>query len=171
MICSYPSYEGRFGSISTSRQSPGPIVNSVLLYILGRICLVSVLMLAMQYGQLDECSSVFPGYSGVGNENVSSLSSGRSTCNRALMYVTTSSFSVNRLSAAMSTGQIIFVSSGLKICNFAKLVSALIALGKSDVLAIFMATFLSLAVVIAGATISFAHSSNCGWGCIVPVIE
>ena len=38
--------------MSTSRQSSGPIVNSVLLSNLGRICLVSILLLAMQSGQL-----------------------------------------------------------------------------------------------------------------------
>ena len=37
-------------------------------------------------------------------------------------------------------------------------------------LAIYIATFLCLAVVIVGATIDFEHSSNCGRGCIVPVI-
>ena len=52
MICWYPFDEGRFGSISTSKQSSGPMVNSVLLRILGHICLVSILLLAMQSEQL-----------------------------------------------------------------------------------------------------------------------
>ena len=70
----------------------------------------------------------------------------------------------------MSTGRIIFVSSGFRICSSAILVSVAIVYGKSVVFAILIGTFLSLAVVIAGATITFAHSSNCGNGCIVPVI-
>ena len=52
MMCWYPFDEGIFGTISTSRQSSGPIVNSVLLNILGSICVVSILSLAMQFGQL-----------------------------------------------------------------------------------------------------------------------
>ena len=38
--------------MSTSKQSSGPTVNSVLLSILGRICLLSIRLLAMQSGQL-----------------------------------------------------------------------------------------------------------------------
>ena len=34
---------------------------------------------------IGECSDSFPGFSGVGNQNFSSLSSGRSTCISALM--------------------------------------------------------------------------------------
>ena len=120
---------------------------------------------------MDECSCSLPGCSGVGNQNFSSLSSGRYTCISALMYVTTSSCSMRRFRAAMSTGRIIFVSPGFRICSWAILVSVAIVYGKSVVLAIFIGTFLSLAVVFAGATITFAHSSNCGKGCIVPVIE
>ena len=60
---------------------------------------------------------------------------------------------------------------GFQVCSSAILVSVAIVYGKSLVLAILIGTFLSLAVVIAGATITFAHSSNCGKGCIVPVIE
>ena len=120
---------------------------------------------------LGERACSFPGFSGVGNQNFSSLYSGRSTCIRPMIYVTTSSCSVWRLSAATSTGRIIFVSSGFSICSSATLVSAGLGLGKSVVLAICIATFLSQAVVIAGAIISFEHSSNCGRGWIVPVIE
>ena len=72
------------------------------------------------------CSCSLPGLSGVGNQNFSSISSGLSTCISALMYVTTSSCSVRRLSAAMSTGRISFVSSGLRICSSAILVSGAI---------------------------------------------
>ena len=72
---------------------------------------------------MGECSCSLPGFSGVGNQNFSPLSSGRSTCISALMYITTSSCSVSRLRAAMSTGRIIFVSSGLRICSSAILVS------------------------------------------------
>ena len=36
-------------------------------------------------------------------------------------------------------------------------------------MAFLMVTLLSISVVIAGATISFAHSSTCGSGCTVPV--
>ena len=68
---------------------------------------------------MGECSCSLPAFSGVGNQNFSSLSSGRSTCISALMYVTTSSCSVRRLRAAMSTGRIILVSSGLRIGNSA----------------------------------------------------
>ena len=71
---------------------------------------------------MGECSCSLPGFSGVRNQNFSSLSSGRSTCNSALMYVTKSSCSV-RFRAAMWTGRIIFVSSGFRICNSAILVS------------------------------------------------
>ena len=60
----------------------------------------------------------------------------------------------------MSTGRIVFVSSGLSICSSAILVSVAIVYGKSVVLATFIATFFPLAVVIAGATISFEDSSN-----------
>ena len=67
--------------------------------------------------RMGECSSSFSGFSGVGNQNFSSLFSGRSTWISALMYVTTSSCSVRRLSAAMSTGMIIFVSYGFSICR------------------------------------------------------
>ena len=63
-----------------------------------------------------ECSCSLPGFSGVGNQNFASISSGRSTCISALMYVTTSSCSVKRLG----------VSSGFKICNSAILVSVAI---------------------------------------------
>ena len=52
MMCWYPFEEGRFGKMFTSRQLSGPIVNSVWLSILRRICLVSILLLAMQSGQL-----------------------------------------------------------------------------------------------------------------------
>ena len=45
------------------------------------------------------------------------------------------------------------------------------AISESVVLAILIGIYLFLAVVIAEATITFAHSSNCGRGCIVPVIE
>ena len=111
-----------------------------------------------------ECSCSFPGFSGVGNQNFPALFPGRSTCIKALMYVTTSSCSVKRLIAARPTGRIIFVFSGFKTCNSATLVSAAVMYGKSVVLAIFIAALLSLAIVIAGATTSFAHSSNCGRG-------
>ena len=47
MMTWYPFEEGRFG-----RMSSGPKVNSVMLSILGRICLVSILLLAIQFGQL-----------------------------------------------------------------------------------------------------------------------
>ena len=50
---------------------------------------------------IGECSSEFPVFSGLGNQNFSSLSSWRSTCMKALWYVTTSSRSGNRLGAAM----------------------------------------------------------------------
>ena len=120
---------------------------------------------------IDECSCSLPGFSGVGNKIFSSLSSGRFTCISALMYVTTSSCSVRRLRAAMSTGRIIFVSSCSRICDSDIVVSVAIVYGKSIVLAIFIATFFSLAgAVIAGATINFEHSSNRGRGWIVPVI-
>ena len=71
---------------------------------------------------IGECSCSLPGFSGVGNQNFFSLYSGRSTCISALMYVTTSSCSVRRLRVAMSTGRIIFVSSGFKVCSSATLV-------------------------------------------------
>ena len=90
---------------------------------------------------IGKCSDSFPGSSGVGKQNFSSLSSGRCTCISALIYVTTSSCSVKRLSAAMSTGRIIFVSSGLSVCSSVILVSAAIVYGKSVVLATFIATF------------------------------
>ena len=83
----------------------------------------------------------FPEFSGFGNQNFSSLSSGRSTSITALMYVTTSSCSVRRLRAAKSTGRIIFVSSGFKTCNSATLVSVAIVYGKSVVLAILIGNF------------------------------
>ena len=73
---------------------------------------------------IGEWSTSLPGCSGVGNQNFSSLSSGRSTCIKALMYVTTSSWLGRRLSAAMSTGRIFLVS--FRICNSASFVSAFI---------------------------------------------
>ena len=51
--------DGRFGSMSFSRQSSGPIVFSVLFSILGRVCLVSILLLAMQSGQLVTQARIF----------------------------------------------------------------------------------------------------------------
>ena len=69
--------------------------------------------------RIGEYSSSLPGYSGFGTQNFSSLSPVRSTCIRALMYVTTSSWSVNMFSAAMSTGRIIFLSSSFRICSSA----------------------------------------------------
>ena len=45
--------------MSTSRQSAGPVVNSVLLSIFGRICLVYILLLAMQSGQLVTQALIF----------------------------------------------------------------------------------------------------------------
>ena len=107
-----------------------------------------------------ECSCSFPGFPGVGNQNFSSLSSGRSTCISALMYVTTSSRSVRRFRAAMLTGRITFVSSGFKICNSATLVSVAIVYGKSVVLAILVGTFLSQAVVIAVVSIGLLSISR-----------
>ena len=59
MMCCYPFEEGRFGSTSTFRQSTGPIVNSVLLNILGRISLVSIRLLAMQSRQLATQALIF----------------------------------------------------------------------------------------------------------------
>ena len=53
---------------------------------------------------MSECSSSFPGFSGVGKQNFSSLFSGCSTYISALMYITTSSCSVRRLSTAMLNG-------------------------------------------------------------------
>ena len=73
--------------------------------------------------------------------------------------MTTSSCSVGRLSAAMSSGRIDFVSSGLRLCSSANLVFGVRVYGKSVVLAILTA-FLSRAVVMAGAKMSFADSSN-----------
>ena len=52
MMCWYPFEEGRFSKMSSSRQSSGPMVNSVLLSILRRICLVTILSLTIQSGQL-----------------------------------------------------------------------------------------------------------------------
>ena len=52
MMCLWPLDEGKWGCMSTSRQSPGPIVNSVLLNILGRIYIVSIRQFAKQSGQL-----------------------------------------------------------------------------------------------------------------------
>ena len=119
---------------------------------------------------IGKCSDSFPGSSGVGNHNFCSMSSVRSTCVSALMYNTTSSCSVKMLSAAISTGRIIFVSFGLSICSSAILVLEAIVYGKSVMLVTFIATFFSLAVVFAGATISFEDSSNWGRGWMVAVI-
>ena len=81
----------------------------------------------------------FPRFSGVGNQNFSSLCSGRSTCISASMYVMTSSWSVSRLSAAMSTGRIIFVSSSFRICNSDNLVSAFYCVRKICCISDFLA--------------------------------
>ena len=70
----------------------------------------------------------------------------------------------------MSPGRISIVSSVSRICNPANLVLGVTVQGISVVFAILMATRLSLAVVITGATVSFARWSNCGRGCTVPVI-
>ena len=68
------------------------------------------------------CSDSSPGFSGVGNQNFSSVCSDESTCISALTYATTSSCSVSRLRAAISTVRIHFVSSGFSICNSANFV-------------------------------------------------
>ena len=47
--------DGKFGNMATS----GPIVNSVLLSILGRICHLSIRLLAMQFGQLVTQALIF----------------------------------------------------------------------------------------------------------------
>ena len=60
------------------------------------------------------CSDSYPGFSGVGNQNFSSVCSDGSTCVRALTYATTSSRSVSRLRASISTARIDFVSSGFR---------------------------------------------------------
>ena len=58
MILCYPFDEGRFGSMSTSKQSSGPNVNSVLLNILGRICLISDTVWTSRYPSSDfSCQS------------------------------------------------------------------------------------------------------------------
>ena len=51
MICLYPFDDGKFGSMLTSKQPSGSIVNSALLSIFRRICLVSIPLLALQSGQ------------------------------------------------------------------------------------------------------------------------
>ena len=68
------------------------------------------------------CSDSSPGFSGVGNQNFSSVCSDESTCISALTYATTSSCSVSRLRAAISTARFDFVSSGFSICNSASFV-------------------------------------------------
>ena len=59
MMCWHALDDGRFGSMSTSRQLSGPVANSVLLSICGRICLVSILLLAIQPGQLVTQALIF----------------------------------------------------------------------------------------------------------------
>ena len=59
MMCLYPFDDGKIGRIYTSKQSSGPKVNSVLLSFFGRICLVSIRLLAMQSGQLVTQALIF----------------------------------------------------------------------------------------------------------------
>ena len=59
MMCLYPFDDGKFGRMSTSKQYSGPKVNSVLLSIFGRFCLVSIRLLAMQSGQLITQALIF----------------------------------------------------------------------------------------------------------------
>ena len=68
-------------------------------------------------------------------------------------------------------GRICFVSSGLSIWSFANLVWFFIVRGKSVKLAILMFILLLWAVASAGVTIMVPVSSNCGSGCIAPVMS
>ena len=117
---------------------------------------------------MGECSCSFPGFSGVGNQTFSSLSSGRSSCIEVLMYVTTSSCSVKRLSAAMSTGRIIFVSSGFKICNLTVWCLHLLC-REIRCIGNFYTYLLVTGSCYCRRYYEFAQSSNCGRGCIVSV--
>ena len=86
-----------------------------------------------------------------------------------IMYLWVSSRSCSRLSAAASMGRICFVSSGLRICSSASLVSFFIVCGKSVRLAIRIMILLLWAVANAGATMMVTVPSNCGKGCTSPV--
>ena len=64
MMCLYPYHGGRFGRVSTSKHFSDPTVNSVLLSFLGRICLVSFPLLAMQSEQLVTQARIFSSNAG-----------------------------------------------------------------------------------------------------------
>ena len=59
MIFLYPFDDGSFGRMSTSKQSSGPMVNSVLLSLFERICLVSIRLYAIQSAQLVTQDRIF----------------------------------------------------------------------------------------------------------------
>ena len=68
------------------------------------------------------CSSSFPGFSVVGNQRFSSFCSFLVDFMSSLTYMCVSSGSGRVVNVATSMGRICLVSSGLRICNSARLV-------------------------------------------------
>ena len=126
----------------------------------------------LQYATLyGVCSVSFPGISGVGNQKLSSLGSCSLDFMSSLTYIWVSSGSFNSDSAAVSIGRICVVSSGLSIRSSAILVWLFMVYGNLVRLTIMMLMRLLWAEASAGATMMFVVSSNCGDGCIAPVIS